>query len=181
VDPHYLSWKMRTLDYRTRFIELASEINAEMPSFVVGKVRQALNTVSKPVRGSRVVILGVAYKKDIDDIRESPALDILRFLRADGANVVFHDPLIPTFHEDGEEWHSEPWSRELLTEADAVVIVTDHTSYDFREILELSPILVDTRNATARIVRELEDAARDSGESMLSEPVFPKRWIVKGA
>jgi len=175
VDPHYLSWKMRTLDYRTRFIELASEINAEMPSFVVGKVRQALNGVRKPVKGSRIVVLGVAYKKDVDDVRESPALDILRFLRADGADVVFHDPLIPTFVEDGETWRSEPWSLELITESDAVVIVTDHSSYDFPEILELSPILIDTRNATAAAVKD-SSGAHGRGPS----DIYPQRWIVKG-
>ncbi len=170
VDPHYLSWKMRTLDYRTRFIELASEINAEMPSFVVGKVREALNRARKPVNGSRIVILGVAYKRDVDDVRESPALDIMKFLRADGADVVFHDPHVREFREDGEVWRSEEWREELLSEADAVVIVTDHSSYDYPRVLELSRILVDSRNATARSLRA-------AGSSPVG--VNPRAWIVK--
>ncbi|MFG1690934.1 nucleotide sugar dehydrogenase [Gemmatimonadota bacterium] len=167
VDPHYLSWKMRTLDYRTRFIELASEINAEMPTFVVGKVREALNGARKPVNGSRVVILGVAYKKDVDDFRESPALDILRLLKDDGADVAYHDPLIPRVADDGEVWESTPLDDDLLTGADVVVIVTDHSAFDYERILDLSPILVDARNATA-------DAARAKGDDHL------RRWIVKG-
>ena len=167
VDPHYLSWKMRTLDYRTRFIELASEINAEMPTFVVGKVREALNGAKKPVNGSRVVILGVAYKKDVDDFRESPALDILRLLKDDGAEVIYHDPLIPRVADDGEVWESVSLDDALLTGSDVVVIVTDHSAFDYDKILELSPILVDARNATAA-------AARSKGD------VHPRRWIVKG-
>jgi UDP-N-acetyl-D-glucosamine dehydrogenase len=167
VDPHYLSWKMRTLDYRTRFIELASEINAEMPTFVVGKVREALNAAKKPVNGSKVVVLGVAYKRDIDDIRESPALDILQLLKSDGAHVVYHDPFIPVVDEDVGSWTSEPWSGELLTTADAVVIVTDHSAFDYEEILRLSPVLVDARNATGRFT------AGSAGSA-------PGGWIVKG-
>jgi UDP-N-acetyl-D-glucosamine dehydrogenase len=167
VDPHYLSWKMRTLDYRTRFIELASEINAEMPTFVVGKVREALNAARKPVNGSRVVVLGVAYKRDIDDIRESPALDILQLLGADGAEVVYHDPYIPTVDEDVGTWTSQPLTDELLATADAVVIVTDHSAFDYEKILRLSPALVDARNATGRFTQG-HSGARSGG------------WIVKG-
>ncbi len=116
VDPHYLSWKMRTLNYKTRFIELASEINAEMPLFVVGKVREALNSIRKAVNGSRVLLLGVAYKKDIDDLRESPALDIIGLLQADGADVAYHDPYVPFIHAD-EDGHPEMASVELTDEA----------------------------------------------------------------
>jgi len=100
VDPHYLAWKMRTLDYRTRFIELASEVNSEMPHFVVGKVREALNHARKAVNGSRVLVLGVAYKRDIDDVRESPAIEIIEELERDGAEVRYHDPYIPEFRDD---------------------------------------------------------------------------------
>jgi UDP-N-acetyl-D-glucosamine dehydrogenase len=167
VDPHYLSWKMRTLDYRTRFIELASEINAEMPTFVVGKIREALNAAQKPVNGSKVVVLGVAYKRDIDDLRESPALDILQLLSADGAEVAYHDPFIPTVDEDVGAWDSQPLTDELLTNADAVVIVTDHSVFDYEKILRLSPVLVDARNATGRFT-EGRPGARSGG------------WIVKG-
>jgi UDP-N-acetyl-D-glucosamine dehydrogenase len=151
VDPHYLSWKMRTLNYKTRFIELASEINAEMPLFVVDKVREALNSIRKAVNGSRVLLLGVAYKKDIDDLRESPALDILRLLQADGADVSYHDPFVPRIQadEDGNpDMESIELTDEALTGADAVVILTDHTTFDYAKVVAGSRVLVDARNAT---------------------------------
>jgi UDP-N-acetyl-D-glucosamine dehydrogenase len=168
VDPHYLSWKMRTLDYRTRFIELASEINAEMPHFMVGKVREALNREKKAVNGSRILILGVAYKRDIDDIRESPAIEIMKDLEREGAEVVFHDPYIDSYEEDGKKWTGVPLTDEVLRSADAVLIVTDHSSFDFDRILDRARVLVDSRNATAK------SAGKSSGESRAP------RWIVKG-
>ena len=167
VDPHYLSWKMRTLNYRTRFIELASEVNAEMPGFVVGKVREALNAERKAVNGSHILVLGVSYKRDIDDMRESPALDILKLLTDDGAEVVYHDPYVPEISEGGRGWRCQPMTDELLSGADAVVIITDHTCFDYARILEHSRILVDARNATAEV------AASNAS-------VHPQRWIVKG-
>jgi UDP-N-acetyl-D-glucosamine dehydrogenase len=153
IDPHYLSWKMRTLNYKTRFIDLAAEINAEMPMFVVGKVREALNRVQKAVNGSKILVLGVAYKPDIDDIRESPALDIIGVLTADGATVVYHDPFIPEISEDGRRWGSQPLTDELLESVDATVIVTDHGQVDYERILSHSAIVVDTRNATLGLER----------------------------
>lgn len=168
VDPHYLSWKMRAMDYRTRFIETASEINAEMPTFVVGKVRDALNGARKPVNGSRIVLLGVAFKKNVADVRESPAMDILELLERDGAEVLYHDPHVPEWPtRDGRVLRSQPFADGLLQGADAVVIVTDHSAFDAREIYRLSPILVDARNATAA-VPESRSTSR------------PQRWIVKG-
>jgi UDP-N-acetyl-D-glucosamine dehydrogenase len=167
VDPHYLSWKMRTLNYKTRFIELASEINAEMPAFVVGKVRQALNNWRKAVRGSHVLLLGMAYKKDIDDVRESPALDVLRLLLADGAHADYHDPYVATVMEDGHCCESVPLTSERLAAADAVVLLTDHSDFDYAWIFEHSRVLIDTRNATAGLA-EARAASR------------PERWIVKG-
>jgi UDP-N-acetyl-D-glucosamine dehydrogenase len=147
VDPHYLSWKMKTLNYKTRFIELASEINAEMPNFVVGKVREALNRHRKSVNGSNILILGVAYKKDIDDLRESPALDVLRLLEADGAHLSYHDPYVLELEEDGgTTLHSVDLTDEALSGADAVVIVTDHTNVDYKQVVEKSRILVDARH-----------------------------------
>jgi UDP-N-acetyl-D-glucosamine dehydrogenase len=166
VDPHYLSWKMRTLNYKTRFIDLASEINAEMPFFVVGKVRQALNSARKAVNGSTVLMLGVAYKPDIDDVRESPALDIIRLLQSDGARVLYSDPYVPQVLEDGHRLESVGITRELLGSVDATVIVTDHSAFDYETVVKHSRVLVDARNATARI-----PAARESGD--------PQRWIVK--
>ncbi len=162
IDPHYLSWKMRTLNYKTRFIELASEINSEMPHFVVGKVREALNRNRKSVNGSKILVIGVAYKKDISDVRESPALDVLRLLEADGAVTSYHDPYVPELHEEGHELESIELTEQALTEADAVVILTDHSSFDYRWITETANVLVDGRHAVAR-------EAGDVG----------KGWIVK--
>jgi UDP-N-acetyl-D-glucosamine dehydrogenase len=149
LDPHYLAWKMRTLNYKTRFIDLASEINSAMPAFVVGKVAAALNEDRKPVNGSRVLVLGVAYKRDIDDVRESPALDIIRLLELDGADVVFHDPYIPTIREDGHERHGIALTDEALAAADVTVIVTDHRSIDYQFLADHAALVVDSRNAMA--------------------------------
>jgi UDP-N-acetyl-D-glucosamine dehydrogenase len=153
LDPHYLAWKMRTLNYKTRFIDLASEINSEMPALVVERVAQALNTDRKPVNGSRVLVLGVAYKKDIDDMRESPALDVIRMLEEQGAKVNYHDPHVAAFREDGHEHHSVELSDSELSAADAVVIITDHSSIDYQRVVDLSRVVVDTRNATAGLAR----------------------------
>ena len=155
VDPHYLSWKMRTLNYKTRFIELASEINSEMPYFVVDKVREALNRRKKSVNGSSVLLLGVAYKRDIDDVRESPALDVLRLLEDDGATVSYHDPFVPELDEDGHHLVSIPLTDEALTEADAVVILTDHTEFDYERVVDRSKVLIDARHVAPRQVGSL--------------------------
>ncbi len=147
VDPHYLAWKMRTLNYKTRFIDLASEINAEMPIFVADKVREVLNRKRLAVNGSKIVLLGVAYKRDIDDVRESPALDVLKLLEADGADVAYHDPFVPEWKEDGVTRRSQTLTDELLSGADVVVILTDHTDFDYAWILEKAKALVDARHA----------------------------------
>ena len=149
LDPHYLAWKMRTLNYRTRFIELAGEINAEMPEYWVQKVVDQLNDQSKSVRGSTVLVLGVAYKKDIDDVRESPALDIIRLLEQMGAKVQYHDPFIAEMHEDGVKLKSLPLTAEAVRQADCVVLVTDHTELDYALIARESRALVDTRHIVA--------------------------------
>lgn len=150
IDPHYLSWKLKTLNYTARFIELASEINTGMPVHVVNKVMTALNDDCKSVKGSRVVVLGVAYKRDVEDVRESPALDILGLLRARGAQVVYHDPHVPSLrleHEGEVTLESVAYDDALLEEADAVVIVTDHSSYDWQHVVDHSKLVIDTRNA----------------------------------
>jgi UDP-N-acetyl-D-glucosamine dehydrogenase len=153
LDPHYLSWKMRSLQYKTRMIELASEINSEMPHFVVEKVAQALNDVGRPVRGSRILILGVAYKKNVDDLRESPAFEIIRLLQARGAVVAYHDPHCPVIRDDGHTplrdlpLHSVDLDRELLTTSDAVVLVTDHDLVDYPLVTREASLVVDTRGA----------------------------------
>lgn len=149
LDPHYLAWKMRTLNYKTRFIDLASEINSAMPAFVVEKVTRALNDAKKAVNGSRVLVLGVAYKKNIDDMRESPALDVIKLLEAQGAHVEYHDPHVPRFREDGHEMVGVPLTDDALRAADAVVIVTEHTAVDYQRVVNLASLVVDTRHATA--------------------------------
>ena len=153
LDPHYLAWKMRTLNYKTRFIDLASEINSQMPAYVVEKVAQALNDERKAVNGSRVLIIGVAYKPDIDDIRESPALDVMRLLERNGADVVFHDPHIASYREDGHTRTGVELSRDELRRADAVVIVTDHRSIDYQMLMDNAALIVDSRNAMAKAVK----------------------------
>ena len=168
VDPHYLSWKMRTLDYRTRFIDMAAEINAEMPVFVAGKVRAALNRAGKPVNGSSILMVGVAYKRDVGDVRESPALTLLELLEADGAKVAYHDPHVPSWTlPDGRALTSTPLDEAVLEGADAVVLVTDHTSLDVEMIFARSRVLIDARNATAAVAASAHTAQ-------------PQRWIVKG-
>lgn len=153
LDPHYLAWKMRTLNYRTRLIELASELNSEMPRFVVTKVQDALNERRKPVKGSRILVLGVAYKRDIDDVRESPALDIMRLLLEKGADVVYHDPHVPVVREDGDTWESVPYTRDEIGRADLVLITTDHAGVAYEWLAEAGVPVVDTRNA----MRDIEN------------------------
>jgi UDP-N-acetyl-D-glucosamine dehydrogenase len=150
LDPHYLAWKMRTLNYKTRFIDLASEINSAMPDIVAHKVSLALNDERKAVRGSKVLVLGVAYKKDIDDMRESPALDVIRLLEEHGAEVTYHDPHVAKYREDGHERTSVALTDAVLKESDAVVIVTDHSSIDYQHLVDTASLVVDTRNALAK-------------------------------
>jgi UDP-N-acetyl-D-glucosamine dehydrogenase len=147
IDPLYLSWKLRSLNYTARFIELASEINTNMPRFVVSKVQDALNNVGKPAKGSRLLVLGAAYKPDIDDLRESPALDVMRLLHSKGADVVYHDPYIRRIEEDGQVMESVTDLMGEVQRADAVVIITNHKVYDYPAILEAARLVVDTRNA----------------------------------
>lgn len=153
LDPHYLAWKMRTLNYRTRFIELAGEINTAMPAFVVEKIGHALNAVRKPINGSEVLVLGVAYKRDIDDVRESPALDVIKLLEAQGASVTYHDPFIPSLRDEGNgAKESVDLTVETLAAADVVVIVTDHKQVDYQMVVDNAALVVDTRNATVKTI-----------------------------
>ncbi|OLD96348.1 MAG: UDP-N-acetyl-D-glucosamine dehydrogenase [Gemmatimonadetes bacterium 13_1_20CM_4_69_16] len=147
LDPHYLAWKMRTLNYRTRFIELAGEINAAMPEYWVARVADRLNEQGKAVRGSKVLVLGVAYKKNIDDIRESPALDVIRLLQRHGALVAYHDPHVASLEEDEVELKSVALTPAALKGADCVIIVTDHSNVDYASVARHAQLVVDTRNA----------------------------------
>ena len=149
VDPHYLSWKLKSVKYNARFIELASEINTGMPAYWVQKVQDALNEAAKPVKNSHILVLGVAYKKDVGDMRESPALDIIHLLRAKGANVQYHDPHVPHFTHDEMAMISVVDLESAVRQADCVVIATDHSSYDWHFMAENAALLIDTRRVIA--------------------------------
>lgn len=152
IDPLYLSWKLKTLNYNARFIELASEVNTSMPLYVVDKVVWALNDDSKAVRGAKIAVLGVAYKRDVDDVRESPALDIIQLLEEKGANVSYHDPHVASIRlEHGRLMETVTLTAEWLATADCVMIVTDHHAYDWLWVQLHSKLIIDTRNATARL------------------------------
>lgn len=154
IDPKYLSWKLRTLNYTARFIELASEINTNMPRYVVGKVQDALNMRGKAIKDSQILILGAAYKPDVDDIRESPALDVIGLLQQKGANVIYHDPLIKRLNHENWELESVPNLMESIDHMDCVVIITNHSTYDYPTILEKSSLVVDTRNALGSLGKD---------------------------
>jgi UDP-N-acetyl-D-glucosamine dehydrogenase len=151
VDPHYLSWKLKTLKYNARFIELAGEINSGMPEIVVKRVADTLNTREKAVKGSRILILGVAYKKDIDDVRESPALDVIELLLERGAQVAYHDRHIPTLSIGAHTMSSVPLDN--VGAYDATLIVTDHSGIDYAKLVAESRLVIDTRNATKDLRR----------------------------
>jgi UDP-N-acetyl-D-glucosamine dehydrogenase len=161
LDPHYLSWKARQHGFDSQFITLAEQINSSMPKYVAGLVRDALNEQEKSVKGAKVLILGVAYKKDIDDMRESPALSVIDLLRSRGANVMYHDPFVPevTFDHaykigDGEPLYNQELTDDLLKESDCVVICTEHSTVDYNRVCNLSKMVVDTRNALSENHRQ---------------------------
>ncbi len=163
IDPLYLSWKLRSLNYKARFIDLAAEVNTAMPDYVVDLVARALNTRERSVKGSKVLVLGMAYKKDIDDARESPAIDVYRLLEARGAKVCYHDPFIPEVH--GHDDHkviarSTPLTDDLLSSVDCVVITTDHTQFDYKRVLDKAKLVVDTRNATSKVGKNLPNVIK---------------------
>lgn len=148
IDPLYLSWKLRTMQYNARFIELASEINTNMPRYWVQKVQDALNDAGKPVKGSRVLVLGVAYKKNVSDLRESPALDIIHLLTEKGAQVVYHDPYVPSFTYDELVMRSVGDLGTALEQADCVVVATDHAAYNWEDMRRRAHLIVDTRHVS---------------------------------
>ncbi|HTP00388.1 MAG TPA: nucleotide sugar dehydrogenase, partial [Anaerolineales bacterium] len=162
IDPLYLSWKMKELNYTARFIELASEINSNMPRYTVGRVMDALNERGMALKGSKVLVLGVAYKPDIDDVRESPAMDVIALMKKKGAIVNYHDPYIPQIHHEHEGWRMEsvPDVMNCVRDADAVVIVTNHKVYDYDAILAEARFIFDSRNALGKMVQEHPKVAR---------------------
>ncbi|ADL42610.1 nucleotide sugar dehydrogenase [Caldicellulosiruptor obsidiansis OB47] len=151
IDPFYLTWKAREYDYHTRLIEIAGEINNYMPEYVVERVMKILNKFKKPLNGSKILILGVAYKKDIDDIRESPALKIIEIFEKENAEIEYNDPYVPSFTYNGKQYFSVDFTAESLKEYDIVVITTDHSKYDYKFIVENANLIFDTRNATKGI------------------------------
>lgn len=157
VDPFYLSWKAREYDFSTRFIELAGEVNTAMPYHVVDAVATALNENKKALKGAQLLILGVAYKKDVDDLRESPSLKIMQLLQQRGAQIEYNDPYFPQLHKmrhyDYEKMKSVPLNSHTIGSYDGVVIATDHSSYDYAAIVDAAKLVIDTRNATRRVMR----------------------------
>lgn len=152
LDPHYLSWKLKTLNYSARFIELASEINRGMPEVVVRRAAELLNERKLSVKGSRILLLGVSYKRDTSDVRESPALDVMRLLDGRGARVLFHDPFNRSVRVDGGREHRmSPLTPTTLGKADLVIIITDHSSYNYPTVVRHSRLILDTRNATRNV------------------------------
>ncbi|RMG47431.1 MAG: nucleotide sugar dehydrogenase [Acidobacteria bacterium] len=149
IDPHYLSWKLRSLNFFTRFIDLAAEINRGMPAHVVRRLAGLLNERRKPVNGSRILALGVAYKKNTADTRESPAIDVMELLRAQGAELSYHDPFVPSLELPSGPVPSVPLEPETLRKQDAVIILTDHDGVDYATVVREAPLVFDTRNATA--------------------------------
>jgi UDP-N-acetyl-D-glucosamine dehydrogenase len=164
IDPFYLTWVARKHGSSTRFIELAGEVNTAMPAYVVSRVADALNDRSKPVKGSKVLILGMAYKKDVDDARESPGFELMDLLQKRGAIVTYNDPHIPRLppvrHQPHFDLQSQPLTPEVLGSQDCVLIATEHSAYDWDAIVEQAPLVVDTRNATKGVTRNREKIVR---------------------
>jgi UDP-N-acetyl-D-glucosamine dehydrogenase len=155
IDPFYLTWVARKLGMTTRFIELAGEINTRMPHYVIEQVGDQLNKVGKPINGSKICVLGVAYKKDVDDPRESPSFELMDLLRDRGAKLTYNDPYVPKLpkmrHHDVPDMESSPLTPQFLADQDCVLIATDHSNYDYDFIVKHSRLVVDTRNATKQV------------------------------
>jgi UDP-N-acetyl-D-glucosamine dehydrogenase len=162
IDPLYLSWKMKSFNYNARFIELASEINTNMPRYVVNRLLDAMNDRGKVLKGSKMLVLGAAYKPDIDDVRESPAMDVIGLLQKKGAQVEYHDPYIPHIHHEYDGWQMDSVKdlMKAVRDADAVVIITNHTVYDYAAIVKEAKFIFDTRNATGKFARGNEKIVR---------------------
>jgi UDP-N-acetyl-D-glucosamine dehydrogenase len=162
IDPLYLSWKMKELNYNAKFIELASEINTNMPRYVVARILDAMNDRGQVLKGSKVLVLGAAYKPDIDDVRESPALDVIALLKKKGADVSYHDPKISQIHHEKEDWRMDSVKdvMQAVKEADAVIIVTNHKAYDYKAILAEAKFIFDSRNALGKMGEESDKVVR---------------------
>ncbi len=153
IDPHYLSWKLKSLNYYSRFIELAGDVNSHMPEYVLERIGRLLNEKGKSIKGSKVVVIGVAYKRNISDVRESPALDCIRLLQEQGARVSYCDPYVPLIRMEPKGMKATKLTKALLKSADLVAILTDHTDYDYQMVVDNSKLIFDTRNATKNTKR----------------------------
>ena len=162
IDPLYLSWKMKSFHYNARFIELASEINTNMPRYVISRVLEAMNDRGMHLKGSKVLVLGVAYKPNIDDVRESPAMDVIGLLKQKGALVEYHDPYIPHIHHEYDGWQMDSVKDMMksVKEADAVIIITNHKEYDYGKIIDSAKFVFDSRNATGKLGKNSEKVER---------------------
>jgi UDP-N-acetyl-D-glucosamine dehydrogenase len=163
IDPFYLTWKARHFEFSTRFIELAGEINQYMPYYVVNRAMEALSDQGRAMNGARILVLGAAYKKDVDDARESPAIRVMELLEEKGAHVVYHDPYLPiveSHRAGGKAWKGVPLTDEALANADAVMILTDHSNVDYARVLEKAKLVIDTRNATKKVTGPRENVVK---------------------
>lgn len=156
IDPHYLSWKLKSLNYYARFIELAGDINSHMPEYVAERINRALNEKKKSLRDSKILLLGVAYKRDIKDVRESPALDVIKLLQNAGAEVKYNDPFVPSIRMDNSVMKSVKLTKLLLQNSDCVAVLTDHSDYDYGFIVRNAQLVMDTRNATKGVKENRE-------------------------
>jgi UDP-N-acetyl-D-glucosamine dehydrogenase len=157
IDPHYLSWKLKSLNYYARFIELAGDINSRMPEYVVERLANMLSKrFAKSLNKSTIIVLGVAYKRDIKDVRESPALDVIKLLETKGATIYYNDPFVPEIEWNAAKQKSRELTKALLSKADAAIILTDHTQYDYPWIVDTAKAVFDTRNATKKVKRNRE-------------------------
>lgn len=156
IDPHYLSWKLKSLNYYARFIELAGDINSHMPEYVVERISRALNKNKKSLKGSKILVLGVAYKRDIKDVRESPALDVIKLLQNAGAEVKYNDPHVPSIRMDNSVMKSVELTRKLVQNSDCVAVLTDHSAYDYDFVVRNAHLVMDTRNATKNVKNNRE-------------------------
>ncbi|KEO81024.1 nucleotide sugar dehydrogenase [Tumebacillus flagellatus] len=156
IDPHYLEWKAKELNFNTHFIALAGEVNRRMPEFVLEKTQRVLNGAGKALSQSTILVLGVAYKKDLGDFRESPAIEVIRLLKQNGAHVLYHDPLVPAFEEHGVEMSSQALTGELVESCDLVLITTDHSEVEYQMVLHHAHLVLDTRNVTRSLTEGRE-------------------------
>ncbi|MGH8003683.1 MAG: nucleotide sugar dehydrogenase, partial [Limisphaerales bacterium] len=160
IDPHYLSWKLKSLNYYARFIELAGDINSHMPEYVVERITRTLNDHKKPLKGAKILVLGVAYKKDIQDLRESPALDVLKLLDKAGASVSYNDPHVPKVALDDLSMRSVSLTLDRVKKADLCVILTNHSSYDYPWLAAHARLIFDTRNAMGNLAKKFKNIVK---------------------